>query len=71
MDVKEQLYNNVRGRIREIIWNDVKEDFDAYERDNNPNNEEKIKALYNITKDHYSAYQALLKEMEADETAED
>ena len=71
VNVKEQLYNNVRGRIREILWNDIKEAFDVYERNNNPDNRGKIKALYDITKELYTEYEPLLKEMEKDETAED
>jgi FMN phosphatase YigB (HAD superfamily) len=67
VNVKQLLYDNVRGRVRELIWNEVKERIDAHERENNPNNHEKIKALFEITKECYDEYRELLKEMEANE----
>ena len=64
MNVKELLYDNVRGRVRQIIWINVISEFEK--KTDFVNEEEQIKFLYKRTKEEYNKYESLLKEMEAD-----
>ena len=68
-NVKELLFDNVRGRVREMIWNEVKKDLDKYEAEKNPDDKQKIAFLYKRCKQWYAEYQSLLEDMEKDETA--
>lgn len=72
MNVKELLLDNVRGRVRNLIWNEVDSAMDgasdeAAQKGKPFDDLEKIKTLYNKTKEIYKKYEPLLKEMEKDE----
>jgi hypothetical protein len=67
MDVKELVYDNVRGRVRELIWRNVVMDVDRMEAELNPDDAGKIRLLYERTKYWYGQFEPLLKEMESDE----
>ena len=65
MNVKELLLDNVRGRVREMLWNNVKKDLSAEEKRNlTLTDEGRIKFLYERSKYWYEEYEPLLKEME-------
>ena len=68
MNVKQLLYENVRGRVRGLLWNNVVADLDAREKEL-PALDDKgvIKYIYKRTKHWYKQYESLLKEMEEDE----
>lgn len=71
MNVKELLFDNVRGRIRNLIWNEVDKGIDVAENNaaqkGKPFDDvDRIKTLYKITKQEYKKYESLLKEMERD-----
>ena len=68
MDVKQLLYDNVRGRVRARLWDKVVADLDKREKEL-PALDDKgvIKYLYKRTKYWYKQYESLLKEMEEDE----
>ncbi len=69
MNVKQLLYENVRGRVRGLLWNNVVADLDAREKEL-PSLDDKgvIKYLYKRTKYWYKQYESTLKEMEKDES---
>ncbi len=69
MTVKEFLFNNVRGRVRGILWANIINEFDAANEKEPLSEAKQIRTLYNITKRFYKKYEPLIKEMDNEEEA--
>jgi len=68
MDVKELLFNNVRGRVRDVLWSAITQEADRIEREKlSLTDKQKIEVLYNATKKYYAEYESLLEKMEKEE----
>ena len=69
--IRQLLFDNVRGRIRAIMWAKVVSAFEAAEGQTLFTEEEKITFLIDKTKEVYTEYESYFKEMEDDEKEQD
>ncbi len=64
MNVKELLFENVKGRVRGLLWNNVIADLEAEEKTGVfTGDKDVIKYLYERTLYWYKEYEPLLKKM--------
>jgi hypothetical protein len=67
MNVKELLFENVRGRIKTLLWTEVVKDIDNKEASGGfKNDEARMKYYYERANYWYEKYEPLLKKMEGD-----
>lgn len=76
MNVKQLLFDNVRGRVKVLLWTEIDKLADKAEQEASDRGEPldeagRIRVLYKLTKELYKKYEPLLKEMEKEERAGD
>jgi hypothetical protein len=62
--IRQLLFDNVRGRIRQLIWNDVIAGYDGAEGVTLFTEEDKIRYLIDTTKKKYKQYKPYFEEMD-------